>query len=294
MRHASGQCFHSQPKRSSAKAKMKQSAPTKATLVHATQTHARLVPTSFELHTREQKIGGRGPTQGGLGPAVHNSFSVRPEAAAGCLSSNATSPAAQQTHATGLGRGRGWGTLAPCPGAGRARPGRGGASTLSRPPGSRSARHSNEIQSPGQARGLQKAPPVLRHPPPPTLPAPSTPSAPCSALAPLASMSDPSSEDVSVSYENQRNDTDQVKSFISGGFGGVAAVLVGQPFDLTKTRLQTAPPGTYTGGLDVVKKTVAADGVRGCVLAPSPTRARPLLTDSQKVCTAGCFLRYWV
>lgn len=78
-------------------------------------------------------------------------------------------------------------------------------------------------------------------------------------------MSDPSSEDVSVSYEKQRTDNDQVKSFLSGGFGGVSAVLVGQPFDLTKTRLQTAAPGTYTGGLDVVKKTIAADGVRGCV-----------------------------
>jgi len=53
------------------------------------------------------------------------------------------------------------------------------------------------------------------------------------------------------------------KAFIAGGFGGVCAVLVGHPFDLTKTRLQTAAPGTYTGALDVVKKTVARDGVSG-------------------------------
>ncbi|CAL1695563.1 unnamed protein product [Somion occarium] len=56
---------------------------------------------------------------------------------------------------------------------------------------------------------------------------------------------------------------DNIKSFVSGGVGGIAAVLVGHPFDLTKTRLQTAPPGSYTGAIDVVKKTVARDGITG-------------------------------
>jgi solute carrier family 25 carnitine/acylcarnitine transporter 20/29 len=56
---------------------------------------------------------------------------------------------------------------------------------------------------------------------------------------------------------------ENVKAFVAGGFGGVCAVLVGHPFDLTKTRLQTAAPGTYTGGLDVVKKTLARDGPTG-------------------------------
>ncbi|KAH8998841.1 hypothetical protein EDB86DRAFT_2828382 [Lactarius hatsudake] len=56
---------------------------------------------------------------------------------------------------------------------------------------------------------------------------------------------------------------ENAKSFIAGGFGGVCAVLVGHPFDLTKTRLQTAAPGTYTGGLDVVKKALARDGPTG-------------------------------
>ncbi|KAI0695129.1 hypothetical protein BC835DRAFT_1415014 [Cytidiella melzeri] len=72
--------------------------------------------------------------------------------------------------------------------------------------------------------------------------------------------------------ESQTNDppkastsstADSIKSFISGGVGGVAAVLVGHPFDLTKTRLQTAPPGTYNGAIDVVKKALARDGVTG-------------------------------
>ena len=38
----------------------------------------------------------------------------------------------------------------------------------------------------------------------------------------------------------------------------------GHPFDLTKTRLQTAQPGIYTGAIDVVKKALAKDGPRGC------------------------------
>ncbi|KAF9479727.1 carnitine/acyl carnitine carrier [Pholiota conissans] len=56
---------------------------------------------------------------------------------------------------------------------------------------------------------------------------------------------------------------ESAKSFIAGGFGGVCAVLVGHPFDLTKTRMQTAAPGAYKGALDVVKKTVAQDGITG-------------------------------
>jgi hypothetical protein len=47
----------------------------------------------------------------------------------------------------------------------------------------------------------------------------------------------------------------------------ISLCCVGHPFDLTKVRLQTAAPGTYTGALDVVKKTLAKDGVRGWVHA---------------------------
>lgn len=61
-----------------------------------------------------------------------------------------------------------------------------------------------------------------------------------------------------------------VKSFLSGGFGGVCAVLVGHPFDLIKTRLQTAPPGTYSGAMDVVRKTIAADGIKGLYRGMGP------------------------
>jgi len=56
---------------------------------------------------------------------------------------------------------------------------------------------------------------------------------------------------------------ESIRSFTAGGAGGASAVLVGHPFDLTKTRLQTAQPGMYTGAIDVVKKTIAQDGPKG-------------------------------
>jgi len=71
-------------------------------------------------------------------------------------------------------------------------------------------------------------------------------------------------------FEEKKQATTALKSFISGGFGGVCSVLVGHPFDLTKTRLQTAQVGTYTGGLDVVKKTIAADGIKGMYRGMGP------------------------
>ncbi|CDO73194.1 hypothetical protein BN946_scf185007.g249 [Trametes cinnabarina] len=57
--------------------------------------------------------------------------------------------------------------------------------------------------------------------------------------------------DSAVAEEAQRSSTaESVRSFVAGGAGGVAAVLV-------------APAGTYTGAVDVVKKALARDGVKG-------------------------------
>ena len=52
------------------------------------------------------------------------------------------------------------------------------------------------------------------------------------------------------------------RSLIAGGVGGVCAVIVGHPFDLVKVRMQTAERGVYSGALDVVRKTVAREGLR--------------------------------
>lgn len=53
----------------------------------------------------------------------------------------------------------------------------------------------------------------------------------------------------------------QARSFVAGGVGGVCAVITGHPFDLVKVRLQTAEKGVYTGALDVVKRTIAREGL---------------------------------
>ena len=53
-----------------------------------------------------------------------------------------------------------------------------------------------------------------------------------------------------------------LRSLAAGGFGGICAVIVGHPFDLVKVRLQTAERGVYSSALDVVRKSIARDGVR--------------------------------
>ncbi|WRT63224.1 uncharacterized protein IL334_000127 [Kwoniella shivajii] len=80
-------------------------------------------------------------------------------------------------------------------------------------------------------------------------------------------MSDESSE---LEASSSKQTVDPIKSFLSGGFGGISCVLVGHPFDLTKTRLQTASPGTYTGAIDVVRKTIAQDGIKGMYRGITP------------------------
>ena len=52
-----------------------------------------------------------------------------------------------------------------------------------------------------------------------------------------------------------------LRSFAAGGVGGVCAVVVGHPFDLVKVRMQTAEKGVYSGAMDVVRKTVAREGL---------------------------------
>ena len=42
----------------------------------------------------------------------------------------------------------------------------------------------------------------------------------------------------------------------AGTVAGVAGIVAGQPFDTVKVRLQTSVPGTYSGPLDCVKKTL--------------------------------------
>ncbi|KAL0636567.1 carnitine transporter [Maublancomyces gigas] len=52
-----------------------------------------------------------------------------------------------------------------------------------------------------------------------------------------------------------------LRSLVAGGVGGVCAVISGHPFDLVKVRMQTAESGVYKGAFDVVRRTVAKEGV---------------------------------
>ncbi|OAL34984.1 hypothetical protein AYO20_05699 [Fonsecaea nubica] len=72
----------------------------------------------------------------------------------------------------------------------------------------------------------------------------------------------PSTEEVKEQVkENAKGAVSGLRSLVAGGVGGVCAVVVGHPFDLVKVRLQTAEKGVYSGAIDVVKKTIAREGL---------------------------------
>ena len=65
-------------------------------------------------------------------------------------------------------------------------------------------------------------------------------------------------EDVVVA---SKSSLQSLRALVAGGVGGVCAVVVGHPFDLVKVRLQTAEKGVYSGAMDVVRKTIAREGL---------------------------------
>lgn len=72
----------------------------------------------------------------------------------------------------------------------------------------------------------------------------------------------PSKEEVKTeAIAATKKTVSSLRSFAAGGVGGVCAVVVGHPFDLVKVRLQTAEKGVYTGAIDVVRRTVAREGL---------------------------------
>lgn len=72
----------------------------------------------------------------------------------------------------------------------------------------------------------------------------------------------PASEVSGEIVEASKSAVSSLRSLVAGGVGGVCAVLVGHPFDLVKVRMQTAEKGVYNGAIDVVKKTLAREGMR--------------------------------
>jgi solute carrier family 25 carnitine/acylcarnitine transporter 20/29 len=65
-------------------------------------------------------------------------------------------------------------------------------------------------------------------------------------------------EDVKVATKSSLQ---SLRALVAGGVGGLCAVVVGHPFDLVKVRLQTSEKGVYTGAMDVVRKTIAKEGL---------------------------------
>lgn len=72
----------------------------------------------------------------------------------------------------------------------------------------------------------------------------------------------PSKEELKEDVTKATKSTFQsLRALAAGGVGGICAVVVGHPFDLVKVRLQTAEKGVYTGAMDVVRKTIAKEGM---------------------------------
>jgi len=87
-----------------------------------------------------------------------------------------------------------------------------------------------------------------------------------------------------------------VKNFVAGSAGGVATILVGQPFDTVKVRLQAMPPvgapPMYSGMLDCCKRTIARDGFKGLYkgMGASLAIASPLFA----LFFGGCEIGHWL
>lgn len=80
----------------------------------------------------------------------------------------------------------------------------------------------------------------------------------------LPSPKEAAAEVVDAAKDGAKSAVSGFRSLAAGGVGGICAVVVGHPFDLVKVRMQTADKGVYAGAFDVVRKTVAKEGlVRG-------------------------------
>lgn len=74
---------------------------------------------------------------------------------------------------------------------------------------------------------------------------------------------------------------------LAGGVAGVIQWIPAIPFDVIKSRLQTAPEGAYPGGLiDVLEVLIKEEGVRGLYKGAVPVLIRGFPAN------AACFLGY--
>lgn len=69
-----------------------------------------------------------------------------------------------------------------------------------------------------------------------------------------------------------------------GGFAGMCNWAIAIPFDTIKSRIQTAPAGTYTGMTDCYRQLIAKEGTAGLFRGIGPALARAFPAN------AACFL----
>lgn len=86
-----------------------------------------------------------------------------------------------------------------------------------------------------------------------------------------------------------RNDLSVWRTLVAGGFAGMCNWSVAIPADVLKSRLQTAPEGTYPNGIrDVFKHTMKEEGIRAMYKGATPVMLRAFPAN------AACFMGYEV
>lgn len=80
--------------------------------------------------------------------------------------------------------------------------------------------------------------------------------------------------------------------FVAGMFSGVTKNAVGHPFDTIKVRLQTAPPGRFTGPMDCVWQTIKKEGPQGFYKGFTPPLVGWVLMDSVMLGSLHVYRRY--
>lgn len=83
-----------------------------------------------------------------------------------------------------------------------------------------------------------------------------------------------------------REEISPMRTLFAGGMAGVLNWIVALPLDTLKSKQQTAAPGTYSGFLDVLSKTLARDGIKGLYVGAVPVLLRAFPAN------AACFLGY--
>lgn len=83
-----------------------------------------------------------------------------------------------------------------------------------------------------------------------------------------------------------RNELSPSRTLFAGGMAGILNWIVAIPADVLKSRQQTAPQGKYKGFLDVLRQTLASDGIHGLYKGAAPIMLRAFPAN------AACFLGY--